>query len=51
METNKMVGTGGTSTSNNFKSVSCAPRDQTDPNINETKDFSCYSSKSLDKLK
>ena len=34
-----------------FKSVSCAPRDQTDPNINETKDFSCYSSKSLEKLK
>jgi hypothetical protein len=34
-----------------FKSVSCAPRDQTDPDINETKDFSCYSSKSLEKLK
>ena len=31
-----------------FKSVSCAPKDET---INETKDFSCYSSKSLDKLK
>jgi hypothetical protein len=34
-----------------FKPVSCAPRDHTDPDINETKDFSCYSSKSLDKLK
>jgi len=34
-----------------FKDVSCAPRDDTDPNINETKDFSCYSSKSLEKLR
>jgi hypothetical protein len=34
-----------------FKSVACAPRDQSNPDINETKDFSCYSSKSLDKLK
>ena len=34
-----------------FKAVSCAPKDETDPDINETKDFSCYSSKSLDKLK
>ena len=42
---------GSGSGSGNFKSVSCAPRDQTDPNINETKDFSCYSSKSLEKLK
>ena len=24
-----------------FKSVTCAPKDETDPNINETKDFSC----------
>jgi hypothetical protein len=38
-------------TDGKFKSVSCAPRDQTDPDINETKDFSCYSSKSLEKLK
>ena len=35
----------------NFKEVSCAPRDETDPSINETNDFSCYSSKSLEKLK
>lgn len=35
----------------NFKVVSCAPRDKTDPNIKETKDYSCYSSKSLNKLK
>jgi Ulp1 protease family, C-terminal catalytic domain len=34
-----------------FKSVSCAPRDQTDPDITETNDYSCYSSKSLEKLK
>ena len=34
-------------TDGKFKSVSCAPRDQTDPDINETKDFSCYTSKSL----
>jgi len=34
-----------------FKDVSCAPRDETDPDINETKDFSCYSSKSLEKLR
>ena len=28
-------------TGGKFKSVSCAPRDQSDPDINETKDFSC----------
>lgn len=39
------------SSGDKFKSVACAPRDETDPDINETKDFSCYSSKSLDKLK
>lgn len=45
---NRMLGGGGTIEGDNdkFKSVSCAPRDQTDPGINETKDFSCYSSKS-----
>jgi hypothetical protein len=34
-----------------FKSVSCAPKDESNPDVNETKDFSCYSSKSLEKLK
>ncbi|NBP66881.1 MAG: hypothetical protein EBU66_19830 [Bacteroidetes bacterium] len=50
----KMGGGGGESSggaADGFKSVTCAPKDQTDPDINETKDFSCYSSKSLEKLK
>jgi Ulp1 protease family, C-terminal catalytic domain len=54
MDTNKILEGGGNVGGNkhdNFKSVSCAPRDQTDPDINQTKDFSCYSAKSLDKLK
>lgn len=46
-----VTSSGGGDGSSKFKSVSCAPRDLTDPKINETKDFSCYSSKSLEKLK
>jgi hypothetical protein len=38
-------------TNTNFKPLSCAPKDQTDPDVNQTKDFTCYSSKSLGKLK